>query len=100
DEYRDRSKASAEKLRDAFVQNQEAIKKARQDKDKAALQTALAPLREPFLEIRKLREEYREKVKAVLNDEQKKGFDEAVKEEPGPGTRIAQLLERKKKKDK
>jgi len=100
EEYKAKTKEPAAKLKEAFVQNQEAIKKARQDKDKAAMQTALAPLREPFLEVRKLRDEYRDKVKAALNDEQKKTFEDALKEAPGAGGKLAQLLERRKKKDK
>jgi Spy/CpxP family protein refolding chaperone len=100
DDYKTQSQQAGEKLKDALAKNQEAIKKARQDKDKAALKDAASKLRDPAMEAKKLRDESREKVKAVLNDEQKKTFEEVLKEEPAIGGKVGKLLERKKKKNK
>lgn len=99
EDYKTQSRQAGQKLRDALAKNQAAIKKARQDKDKVALKDAAAALREPALEARKLRDEARAKVKAVLNDEQKKTFEEILKEEPGIAGKIGKVLEKKKKKD-
>lgn len=96
EEYREKSKEAVGKLRDEFSSKQESLKKAREDKDKAALRDALVSLRDPLTEYRKVRGEYRDKVKAVLNDEQKKTFDEVVSSEGGPVAKLNQLLNRKK----
>src|SRR5262245_32481727 len=42
DDYKPQSQQAGQKLREALAKNQEAIKKARQDKDKAALKDATA----------------------------------------------------------
>src|SRR5262245_42549487 len=68
EDYKTESQQAGEKLKDAFAKNQEAIKKARQDKDKAAIKNAAASLRDPALEVKKLRDASREKIKTVLND--------------------------------
>lgn len=73
-EYKDKSKPLADKLA-------EAAKKAVQDKDREALQG----LREQGKALQELRTEYRKKVVATLNDEQKKNYQEASQRGGGFG---------------
>lgn len=71
-------KEYAEKNKDAEAKMKEAREKARQDKDRAALQQALQA-------AQKMRGGYEDKVKAVLNDEQKKKFDDGKQPGRRPG---------------
>lgn len=61
-------KEFAEKSKDTEAKMKEAREKARQDKNREALQKVIEV-------AQKVRGEYEDKVKAVLNDEQKKKFD-------------------------
>lgn len=97
EEFKQKTKESAEKLKDAFGKASESIKKARQDKDKAALRDAVAPLREPLQAVKAARDESQEKVKSLLNDEQKKTYDELKANEPGLAGPIGKILQKKKK---
>lgn len=70
-EFADKNKDSQEKIR-------EAAQKARQDQDRTALQKVMET-------VQKQRGEFEDKVKAVLNDEQKKKFEEAKATGRRPG---------------
>jgi Zn-dependent M32 family carboxypeptidase len=97
DEYADKSKDVLAGLKDAFTQNRDAIRKARKDKDKAALKQAMAPIRDKGKELAAIRSDYEAKVRDVLNDDQKKTLDELTAAERGKGP-LASLLGKGKKK--
>lgn len=97
DEYAATSKDALAALKDTYSQNSDAIKKARKDKDKAALKQAMAPVRDKAQDLIKIRSDYEAKVRDVLNDDQKKTLDELKAANPGKGP-LAGLLKAKKKK--
>lgn len=73
-------KEFAEKSKDTEAKMKEAREKARQDRNREALQKVIEV-------AQKVRGEYEDKVKAVLNDEQKKKFDEGKQAGRQPGRR-------------
>jgi Spy/CpxP family protein refolding chaperone len=74
------AKEFAEKSKDVEAKMKEARAKAMQDKDRAALQKVVEA-------AQKVRSEYEDKVKTVLNDDQKKKFDEGKQAGGRPGVR-------------
>jgi Spy/CpxP family protein refolding chaperone len=90
-EFTDKSKDGLQAAKEAFASNREAIQKARKDKDKAALKQAMTPVREKVQDFVKARADYESKVRDVLNDDQKKTFDELKAEQFGSGP-LANLL--------
>jgi hypothetical protein len=97
DEYAATSKDALAALKGAYSQNRDAIKKARKDKDKAALKQAMAPVRDKAKDLVKIRSDYEAKLRDVLNDDQKKTLDELKAANPGKGP-LAGLLGKGKKK--
>jgi Spy/CpxP family protein refolding chaperone len=97
DEFTDKSKDSVAAAKGAFASQKDAIKKARQDKDKAALKEAMAPVRDKVQDVVKVRSDYVAKVRDVLTDEQKTTFDELKQEQVSKGP-LANLLGKKGKK--
>jgi Spy/CpxP family protein refolding chaperone len=61
----------------------EEIQKAIQNKDREAVKNAFTQMREVREKEEKLREEYQDKVAALLTADQKKTFEEVKKEQPG-----------------
>jgi hypothetical protein len=96
-EFGDKSKDAVAAVKDEYAKNRDAIRKARQDKDRAALKQAMAPVREKVRDVIKLRSEYEDKVKDVLNDDQKKTFAELQSAAFSKGP-FARLLGKGKKK--
>jgi hypothetical protein len=99
DEFGDKSKGALAAVKDAFASNREAIKKARQDKDRAALKTAMTPLREKLQDYMKVRADYEAKVQDLLNEDQKKTLDELKADQQGKGP-LANLLGKARAKKK
>jgi hypothetical protein len=98
DEFTDKSKDSLAAVKDVVANSADAIKKARQDKDKAALKEAMAPLRDKLKDYVSLRSDYVSKVRDVLTDDQKTTFDQLKQEQVATGP-LANLLGAKKKKN-
>jgi hypothetical protein len=96
DEFHDKSKDQLAAVKDAFASQQAAIKKARQDKDKAALKEAMAPVRDKLKDYVALRSDYVAKVRDVLTDDQKTTFDQLKEEQVAKGP-LANLLGKGKK---
>jgi Spy/CpxP family protein refolding chaperone len=74
-------KEFADKTKDTETKIREAREKAIQDKNREAF----AKIREMTTEAQKVRTDYEDKVKGVLNDEQKKQFEEAARAGRRPG---------------
>lgn len=74
----------AEKIKEGFEKNRDAIKKAFEDGDRDAARKAMEEVRKAG---EKIRDEFQEKLAGVLTDEQKKKFEEIKKDAPrfGPG---------------
>jgi hypothetical protein len=96
-EFTDKSKDALAAVKDEFAKNRPAIQKARKDKDRAALKEAMTPVRAKVQDFLKVRSEYEDKVRAALNDDQKKTFDELKTEQFGTGP-LAKLLGKAKAK--
>src|SRR5262249_41484303 len=96
-EYQDKAKDALTQLGDTLNQQKDVLKQARQNKDKAALKTARAPIKEKTEAVLSIRKDYLAKVRDTLNDDQKKTFDDLTK---GKGKKAKKTKKTKSNNDK
>jgi hypothetical protein len=84
-EFEDKAKDSLAAVKDEFLKARDAIKQARENKDKEAFKKAMEPVREKMEDVLKIRKDYETKVRDLLTDDQRKAFDDLRSSSPLQG---------------
>jgi hypothetical protein len=90
DEYQAKTKDQVAAVKEVFAKQSDAIQKAKADKDKAALKTAIQPVMDKAKDVIAVQKDYLAKVRDVLTDDQKTTFDSLTKHGKGKKAKKAE----------
>jgi Spy/CpxP family protein refolding chaperone len=79
DEYQTKTKDQVAAVKEVLAKQNDAIQKASADKDKAALKTAMQPVKDKAKDVLVVQKDYLAKVRDVLTDDQKTTLDSLTK---------------------
>ena len=83
DEYQQKTKDQVAAVKEVLAKQSDAIHKASADKDKAALKTAMQPVKDKAKDVLAMQKDYLAKVRDLLTDDQKTTFDSLTKHGKG-----------------